>query len=184
MSKYDEMCAAAESARNKWFEQRHRCWRCLNLLMGGLEDYCGIPADRITYLHWNGLNGEERNYSRPEGGRSFTLPGATDFDEEDGFWHLGVHIALRPPGHLPPTAVAFVLCVKDQAGQSMLKIGIDGKVGQVDPTDRTQVNAFCDRIFENVKQSFREPNSPKRKSLGFTFERGDHAEEVERLPDD
>jgi hypothetical protein len=58
----------------------------------------------------------------------------------------------------------------------MLKIGIDGKVGQVDPSNPTQVNAFCDRIFEDVKQSFREPNSPKRKSLGFTFEPEEHAE--------
>jgi len=184
MSKYDEMCAAAESARKEWFAKQERCWKCLFSLMGGLMNYCGVPDDRITYLRWNGLNGVERNYSRPEGGGSYTLPGATYFDEEDGFWHLGVHIALGPPGHLPPTAVTFVLCVEDQAGHSMLKIGIDGNVGQMDPTDPTQVNAFCDRIFENVKQSFHEPNSPKRKSLGFTFEPGDHAEEVARLPDD
>lgn len=93
MSKYDEMCAAAESARNKWFEQRHRCWRCLNLLMGGLEDYCGIPADRITYLHWNGLNGEERNYSRPEGGDPLRFPAPPTLMRKmvSGIWEYTLH---------------------------------------------------------------------------------------------
>jgi hypothetical protein len=169
MSKYDEMCAAADLARKEWIDVRQRCWNYLALFMKGLKDYCEIPADRVTYLRWNGLKGEERDYARADGGGSFTLPGAAEFDEDDGFWHLGVHITLRPPGHFPPTAVSFVLCVKVQKGQSILKIGIDGKECQVDPSEPAQAQAFYDRVLEDVKRSFLEPNSSKHKSIGFTM---------------
>jgi hypothetical protein len=164
------MCEAAELARKAWFAQQERCWRYFFSLMNGLIEYSVIPPERITYLCWNGLVGEERNYTGPENGGQFTLPGAVKFDEDDGFWHLGVHIALRPPNHFPPTAVSFVLCVKDQDGQPLLKIGLDGKTSLLNMSDPIQVNSFYDRIIEDVNRCFREPNKSKQKSIGFFVE--------------
>jgi hypothetical protein len=80
-----------------WIKYRDRCWSHMALLVNGFIAYCGIPMDRekVTFLKWNEATGEKRAYSRPEDGKSYTLLGATDFDAEDGYWHLGVCINLN-----------------------------------------------------------------------------------------
>jgi hypothetical protein len=167
MSKYDEMCAAAQLARKDWIEQQSRCWGCLLSLMKGLKDYCAIPTERIRYLRWNGLKGQAGQYEQPDKGGAYNVPAATVFDEEEGFWHLGVLIALTPPRNTPPLAVTFVICIKDEAGKQMIRIGLDEKAHQLDPRDPTQANAFYNRIFKDAMRSCREPYKRKSTTKGF-----------------
>jgi hypothetical protein len=86
------MCQAAATATAKWLKYRERCWSHMALLVNGFMAYCGIPTDpeKVTFLKWNEATGEKRAYVKAEEGMVYTLLGATDFDSEDGYWHLGV----------------------------------------------------------------------------------------------
>lgn len=54
MTKYEEMTNAAKEARIAYGQYRERSWRNLWAIVGGLEDLCGVPQDKIVYLKWNG----------------------------------------------------------------------------------------------------------------------------------
>jgi hypothetical protein len=169
MSKYEEMRDAADTARKNWSQNRDRCWGYISTLVNGLIAYCEIPEplDRITFLKWNEATGERRAYREAEDGMRYTLPGATVFDREDGYWHLGVCVTLSPPGTLPSQWVSFALCVTEHEGKPMVKIGIPGKPRQIDLNDPRQCNEFYESIVDNIKSSFSDSRKSDSKRIGF-----------------
>ena len=170
MTKYEEMCQAAADANANWAKYRDRCWGHMALLVNGLMAYCGIPKDpgKVTFLKWNEATGEGRAYREPEDGKQlYTLMGATEFDAEDGYWHLGVCINLDPLNRHSPRRVFFPLCVTDHEGKLVVKLGVGGKARQIDPNDQAQLDAFYESIVETVKLAFRDPRKPSTKPIGF-----------------
>jgi hypothetical protein len=148
-----------------------RCWGYLATLMNGLVVYCGIPLERVTYLRWNEATGEERAYKAPEKGQ-YTLPGATEFDQEDGYWHLGVRIELSPPTLFPPEWVFFPLCVTEHEGKPLVKLGVAGEPRRVNPDDPADRNALYEVIFETIKQCYDSSKKSASKSIGFVVAEG------------
>jgi len=168
MTKYEEISAAAQQSRTDFFAYRDRSWRNLFALVRGFIDYCGIPDGQISYRRWNGLHGSERAYTRPEDGGQWTLPGAAEFDDDDNYWHLGVHVTLTKPGHIPPNWFSFVLCISEVKGQLMVKIGLPGKPQAIDVTSESELANFFNFVSNEALKLIKEPHRSKvEKKIGF-----------------
>lgn len=163
MTRYDEICQASTDAVKRWQEYRERSWGYLWAIVSGLITHCGVPQEKLTYLRSNELPGEQRRYKPPENGL-YTLPGAVTFDEEDDCWHLGVSITLSPAGAYPKRWVGVVLCVTENDGQAIVKLGKNGKPHTIDFKDPKQCADFCDEIAEVLKASFDDPRKITEKS--------------------
>lgn len=180
MSKYDEICEASANAVERWIQYRDRSWGYLAAIVHGLMGECGVPQEKITYLRSNGLPGEERRYIPPEDGGQYTLPGAVTFDRDDDYWHLGVSITLSPVGTFPESWVGLVLCVTEDDGQAVIKLGRNGKPRKIDFKDPRQCTAFCDDIVEYLKGLFDNPRKIT-KQIGFAnFENPQQGEKQEK----
>jgi len=167
MSKYEEICKANATVRENWSQYRDRSWQRLWSIVNGLEAYCEIPPEMVTFLRWNEGAGDARAYVEAENGMRYTLPGATVFDKDDGYWHLGLCITLSRPGAIPPQWVYFVLCVTELDGKPMVKVGVVGKPRQIDFDSPEQLNALYEYIFESVMKCFHDSNKDASKPIGF-----------------
>jgi hypothetical protein len=168
VANYQDMCDAARKARTEFFAYRDRCYRYLGMILGGLASHCQVPDDEVKYLKWNEKFGEERWYRPAEEGRVYTFPGATVFDESDGFWHLGVRIGLTPKNEFPKAYVTFVLCVAEQGEAVLVKMGIDAKPKAVLIEEEAARNVLCESIAEGVIAAFAETKKkPSSGTIGF-----------------
>jgi hypothetical protein len=167
MTKYEEMCSAANNARKEFLDCQQRCWAYFYSIIGGLEDHCGVPKEKITYLKWNGQRDGTRRYLPAEPGITYTLPGAIDYDETDGFWHLGLRIVLGPDNVAPKPWVTFALCIKEQNQTPMVKVGIDGKPRTIFLDNENARNQYCEIITEEAVKAFSNPTEPGIKVIGF-----------------
>lgn len=167
MSKYDEICQASVSAVKRWNEYRERSWGYLATIVRGLITNCGVPQEKITFLRSNELPGEQRRYRPPEDGGLYTLPGAVTFDEEDNSWHLGVSITLSPAGTFPERWIGVVLCVTENEGQAVVKLGMNGKPRTIDFNDPKQCADLYDEIAVFLKNAFDDPRKIT-KQIGFS----------------
>jgi hypothetical protein len=167
VSKYEEIRDVAAAARKSWISQRDRCWSYMGNLVNGFVKYCGVPFGQITYLRSNEASGELRAYREPEDGGRYTLLRAIVFDDEDGYYHLGLCVTLTPPNVFPPQWVSFALCVTEKDGKPTVKIGFVGEPRQIDLNDASQCGAFYEGIVESLKQCFRDPKKSNSKTIGF-----------------
>ena len=46
MTKYEEMCSAAKTARDEFFADRQRIWGYFGSVVNGLQTHCGFPQQR------------------------------------------------------------------------------------------------------------------------------------------
>jgi hypothetical protein len=168
MTKYEDMCTAAKTAKDEFFAYRQRCWNYFGSVVEGLQMHCGVPSETITYLKWNGQQGDARSYSPPSDSPTarYTLPGAINYDEADGFWHLGLNINLSPNAY-PVRHISFLLCANEQNGIPMMRMGLDEKPQMVPFEHVIARDMFCDRLMERLTQVFREPIKPATKKIGF-----------------
>ena len=166
MSKYEQMYEACELTRREWFAHRDRCLGYITSLVNGFSDYCEIPYGRLTFLRSNDLSGEEKQYTQPDDGERYTLMDAIKYDEEDGYWHLGIGILLTPPGRLPSYWVSFALCVTENNEKATIKIGWAGKPLEICIEDSDQCDRFYEWVCENIKQSFG-PRKSTQLPIGF-----------------
>lgn len=143
MTKYEEMRKAAMDRQRAWIEMRDRCFGYLSAFAVGLISYIGIPDDRFEWLK---KAEEEVKYSPPENGNKYTLPGAVQFCEEDGYWHLGLAITLSSPGVFPAQWYGFVIMLKEDGKDIVVKTGLEKKEWRI-PPDRI---ASCNEVFESV----------------------------------
>lgn len=149
MSHYDDFCEANQKNNREWFEFRERSFGHIESLVNSLATEWQIPAGRIGFLKWNGETDDDRLYSESETGR-YTMAGATDYDESDGYWHLGVMVVLSEKT-LPVEWIGFALCVSEDNGKLVVKINADGKPVPLDTSDKDRVHDF----FENLAMQFR-----------------------------
>lgn len=167
MSKYEELCGVATTKRKDWIAQRDRCWNYLGRLVHGFANYCGIPSDQLRFLRWNGITGDGRAYLDAETGSRYALPGATVFDDEDGYYHLGLRILLSPSNVLPPMWVSFILCVTEKDGKLVARIGLVGEGHQIDLNDLNRCEKFYESIVEKLKESFQDSKKKANSKIGF-----------------
>jgi hypothetical protein len=170
MTKYEEMCDAAKTARDEFEAYRKRCGVYFWGLIGALQSHCGVPPEKFTFLKWNGEREEARQYLAAEPGMKYTLPGAIDYDELDGFWNLGVLTTLTPDNVFPKQWVTFVLCIKEQNQSPIVKIGLDGKTQVVDLSNVDARNQYCEILSEKIIEAFKgDPTKPAVKTIGFVL---------------
>jgi hypothetical protein len=172
MTKFQEICEAAKTARSDHFALRDNSWRALNEFLMGYKAYCEIPDDRIKLLKWNGAHGEESKYNRePEEGGIWSLMGATVFDEANELWVLGVVLTLTPNGTFPENWVSFAVCTTEIDGNTQMKIGFPGPVFPWNQ-DESSRHKFYDYINVELLKNLPKPRlgaGAATKSLGFQF---------------
>lgn len=165
MTKYEEMRKAAVDRQRAWIEMRDRCFSYLGAFAGGLIRYIDVPTDRIEWL--KKAEEEEARYSPAEGGGHYTLPGAIQFCEEDGYWHLGLAITLSGPGVFPPLWYGFVVMLKEDGKDVLIKTGLEKKEWRI-PPDRI---GNCDEVFESVAtislERLIQGSASQSKGIGF-----------------
>lgn len=177
VSKYAEMNQAAQAARRSWLEARQRSWQYAATLVKELCSYCEIPNDRIAFLRWNGATGEDCVYQHPENGGRYFLPVAMRYNDETGFWHLGLSIVFDNV-----QSVFFAFCVADRDGRQVVKIGHDGNAKPIDAANPNQRNEFYDGIIEAVMQCYRDGKSSKRIGFSIAAQTDPSDESAHQLP--
>lgn len=155
MSKFDEMCSAYVSARNKGIAYRDRSFENLGRLVQGLVSYCEIPESHFCYLPLK---------ETPVEGRQYGLAGAIHFDD-DGYWHLGLQLLLRDnESQFSQSRILVVLCLCEQDEKVMVKIGANGKERELDMNDESQCVVFYNDVVEIVKRWFSQLRESMEKS--------------------
>jgi hypothetical protein len=168
MTKYDEMCAAAAQERTDFNAYRERSLNNLLWLVRGFINHCEIPEGRLTFLRWNGQTGDDWKYTESADGGKWTLPGAISFDDEDRFWHVGLYVTLTSPDSGPENWVSFALCVAEEQGLVMVRVGFVGKLRQLDLTNPVECAGFCDEIVAQFSKRLKEPRrKPGQRKAGF-----------------
>jgi hypothetical protein len=163
-TKYEEMCDAARNAVNEASNYRERCWNYLASLVNGLSSYCTFPQESVRMLKWNELDGPASAYEEPESGGVYNVIGAATLDNE-GFWRLGIRLAL-----VGMVSVSFPICVAEQNGQTVVKVGSAGRIYKVDPSDQNACTPLYDEVVQKVITSFADPKRPRTKVIGFTLQ--------------
>jgi len=164
MTKYEEMRNAVMGRRRTWIDMQERCFGYLGFFAGGLIRYIGAPNDRIEWLK---KAEEEVRYSPAEGGSRYTLPGAIQFCEEDGYWHLGLAITLSESGVFPQLWYGFVIMLKEDGKEVLIKTGLEKKEWRILP-DRI---GNCDEVFERIAtvslERLTQGNLSQSQGIGF-----------------
>ena len=160
-TKYEEMCEAARNGRKNRNDYRERCWGCMNQILNGFLAYTETPLNTVTYLRWNGLLGEASTYEAADEGHRYASAGATVLGE-DGFWNLGIRIALSAGA-----IISFVLFVAEQDGKLVAKVGTSGKLYTLDLSNQHTCNELYDDIVAKAKSAFDERRKPEQKLIGF-----------------
>jgi hypothetical protein len=162
MTKYEEMSNAAKEARIAFAQYRERSLKNLWAIVSGLQTICGVPAEKLVYLKWNREYGELRFFEPPESGMIYTLAGATDHDELDDFWYLGLQLWVSRLEW-----VVFSIAVSERDGKTLFKLG-SGKPETVDLSDEKQRVAACGSIADDVISVYREGRRGEtEKKFGF-----------------
>ncbi|MDR3764444.1 MAG: hypothetical protein P4M01_10145 [Acidobacteriota bacterium] len=165
MANYNDMRNAALKSQQQFNSMQERVYSCFAKIVRGLITYSQVPQDAITLLKWNGSTSDERDYCPAEPGKMFTLPGATIFDDSDGYWHLGLCIGLTQLQF-----VSFVLCITEQDGAAKVKTGVSGKAQTLNFEDESSVRAYCESICEQAVRVYSEPTSSASRTFGFLSE--------------
>ena len=162
MTKYEEMKEAAATQLRNFNERRQRCWQHGLKLINGFRAYCDIPSAALKFLRWTGDKTTPAPYEEAEPGHAYTIPGAMQFSEEDGYWHFGVRLALTQMQW-----IVFGVGISDCDGRAMVKVG-GGNPRQIDTSDQNQCNEFYDSIVAFVKDAYRDEKSAANR-IGFAL---------------
>lgn len=82
------------------------------------------------------------------------MVGGTHFNR-DGYWHLGLVVRLfSAPNEYPHQLVLIELCLTEEDGRVMVKLGADGKPRELDLTSEVQCKQFYDEIADTVANYF------------------------------
>jgi hypothetical protein len=164
MTRYEEMRKAAMDRQRAWIEMRDRCFGYLTRFANGLIQYIGVPNDRIELL--KKADGEAQ-YLPAEEGKHYTLPGAIQFCEEDGYWHLGLAITLSAPDVFPSVWYGFVIMLKEDGKDVLVKTGLEKKEWRI-PSDQI---GSCVEVFESIAavslERLVQGNAYQPKGIGF-----------------
>jgi hypothetical protein len=162
MTKYEEMCRAANAQRLAFDDFRERSWRALSAVVDGLKSFFVIPENMIVLGRWNGQYEEQRNYFLPDDGGSYGIVGAARFDPADEFWYLGLQVSLNQLQF-----VRFSVAAGEKDGKTVFKLGPNSTPEIVDPLNDSQMETFCERITDRIIQVYREPKAEPLKPCVF-----------------
>ena len=173
MTKYDYMVEAACTAEKNFNDLQLRSVQLLAAFVTGLATYCDMPLNKITFLRWNRLTDDARQYLDIPDGSPNVLPAAVEFDKTDGFWHVGIVINLSPPNRVfPELWASAVICASEQQGKPVLKIGWREKPQNFNPADSAECQLLYKSVFNKVVGLFSADHSRvDSKAIGFVVSR-------------
>ncbi len=139
-------------------------------LVRGLMDYCQIPSEQVSFLKWNGANGQEEEYSAGEGAKQFTLMGAMVEDDSTGEWRLGIRLALTPQSSLQAHWILMVFYVSDSDGTTTVRPSLGSKPRPVNLSDERESSQFYEEIVADIKGAISNPRAASAASkIGFVI---------------
>ncbi len=146
MTKYEELCEASNKAVVEIHGLKQQCMAFGAALAGGLMEYLRCPPDKAH--HYN-LAGE-----KPVG-PTRSMDDATFVD--DGWWHVGMEIDLRPnrPGALVVgNFIIFNLVFRRMKDHYLVRFGRDTKEHVVHPGSPQEFAAAYAHFFGMLKDHF------------------------------
>lgn len=167
MTKFEELCVAANESTVAYFQLKERCNQFGADLARGLMAYLNCPDERATHCLLK--EGES--------------PKPVNILQEavhviDGWNHLGIQVNLR---HGPPGVVGIViwfnLVYKPHKDGFLVRYGRDPKELSIHPGNAQESEAFYDHIFGSIKRSleenrdwYRDPQHT-RGTFGFSMQK-------------
>ena len=170
MTKYEEMCSAADLARKNWLAFETRAVQAVVALVHGLDRHCGIPSQAISFLRWTEGANHSRTYEGAKENVQYSIPGAMMFDEEAQHFHLGIKIVLTPQNHFPKQWIFFVVLISEKDGKTIFKLGITGRGFAANTSSQADLVELCGEIANLTIKAFAEPKtsiSEGQRSIGF-----------------
>lgn len=161
MTNYSAMREAALKSQQKFNAMRDRAFGCMAKIVQCLITHCQIPQDTITFLKAEPGEDGQRHYYPAEDGRVYTIPGATVFDDSDGYWTLGIRIDLTQLQF-----IQFAIRLTEQDGVIKTQ-GANGKLQTLNPDDGPNLQAFCESICDGIVQVYAEPKPSGSSTFGF-----------------
>ncbi len=163
MANYSDMCNAARNAQLQLYARKERAFASFSKILQGMITHCGVPQEAITFLKWNGEGEENRLYLPAEEGQLYSMQAATQFDESDKYWHLGVRIRLSQLQF-----VTFALCVGEEDGALKVKAGNGGEPQNFALDSEAEIKMICNSIAEAVILVYSDPRNSTMKEVGFS----------------
>jgi len=167
MSNYQQMCEAAATARKSYLDYQQRVWGYFAAIMNGLIQGCDVPQERIVYMKWNGLEGDDGHFAVADDNTQYALPGAIAYDRRDNSFNLGVLIYLTPANQIPRQHVTFGLWISEKNDVPSIRVGRDGKPKLVPLKDEAARNVFCDEVAQQIVEASAFPPKANQKTIGF-----------------
>lgn len=141
MSKFEELCQAAEDKINRWNQYRNDCENFAVKIVQGLMEYFEIPRTNIRYVI---IDKEGKQESMP------TLKHAMVFDS-DTYWHLGIIITLsNTPDILQQRTLLARIKFKKKDKLFLIKLGNTKREFTVDESKKDYLILFYDFLFNEI----------------------------------
>lgn len=160
-TKFEEMRAAARDSLNRKAEYQQRCFSHMQRLYRGFLKYCEIPENQVSFWRWNGLVGEEAEFTRLQKNEPNNVLTAMVLGE-DGFWRLGLRINLMAG------AVFFPIWISERDGAAVTKIA--DETISIDLDNERQCAEFYDKVVDRVKETFSDGKKSKTRGYGFAVD--------------
>lgn len=142
VSKFKDLCAAAEAARDRYLKCLLECRSVAGVFVSGLKQYLELP-DGACYLF------------RPGDARGTPIADALDALDvnEDGFMTVGVALVLTEPGTFPRQVIGFPLeTLRAEAGYT-LRVDKD-KTFTVSGGRVEEFVTLCEHIYASLMRRF------------------------------
>lgn len=165
MSKFDELCGAYKTSREKYFAYRDESYSFAQALVGGYINYLEVPKEQFKFIPLD---------KDPEKNTTYTLLGAIHL-ADDAHWHLGFQIILYSEPNAQPQQPVLIKFMFKKVGDRVfnVKISEDDSGHEIDASSNSDFEGFFDFLqrqiknhFENSLQDFLEESAPLR-TIGF-----------------
>jgi hypothetical protein len=147
MTKFEEMCAALATGRKNWIDYHSRCAARYAKLVGGFIAYCQIPDSQIKVVPV-----DQNGVAKDEKGRTYSVPGAMEWNSDNRRWSLGVRLKLREsPNSFPEHPVLLVLYIWEKGEKVFVQYDAGGEEQEIDVDSEKDRAAFYDFIVDRIK---------------------------------
>lgn len=165
MTRFDELCFAYRTSREKFFSYREDGFMFAGDLVSRYQKFLGVTNDCFVFVPTD-------KPAKPE--TTYTLFGAIHLND-DTYWHLGLQFTLfTAPNAYPQQPVLIVFRFKKIGEKKYhVKISEEDSGHEITCGNEAEFNAFFDFLqqqivahFEDGLQEFLEQSAPLR-TIGF-----------------
>ncbi len=170
-TKFQQLCDAYKSSRANFFRYRDSCIELLARVAEQLARDWEIPNLRLVPLD-----------RQVESDKRYFPHGATHYDFDDGYFHMGVAFSVyTEPNTFPQDGVVVRLSARQEAGKFMLSVA-KREAKNVGAGDPDKVRAVLDELFGILDAEYvrtpealrrAKPDEPERRVIGFVNDKGE-----------